>query len=153
MRLAPVVGAFFVGRVISYTFWSATADTIVDRVEDMFSSHWSSVTVLALEVLALLALVVVTRVDWPRLLPFRPRPGPRDRRRERPNFGRDNDMDVRERRAAVDRAGLLPPVAALPAALFFAISVTYLMVAETRAMPFDADGVRCHARPLTMDSL
>jgi membrane protein YqaA with SNARE-associated domain len=75
MRLAPVVGAFFVGRVISYTFWSATADTIVDRVEDMFSGHWSSVTVLALEALALVALVVVTRVDWPRLLPLPAEPG------------------------------------------------------------------------------
>jgi hypothetical protein len=62
-------------------------------------------------------------------------------------------MVVRERRAAVDRAGLLLPVDALLAALFFAIPVTYPMVAETRAVPLDADGVRWYARALAMDCL
>ena len=90
MRLVPVVGAFLIGRVFSYTFWASTADTIVDRAEEIFVSHWSSVTVLALEALALVALVVITRVDWPRLLAFRPRQSSRDRCRERLNFGRDS---------------------------------------------------------------
>jgi hypothetical protein len=33
------------------------------------------------------------------------------------------------------------------------VSVIWLIVAPVKAVPFDADGVRCYARALTMDCL
>ena len=68
MRLAPIVAAFFVGRVISYTFFASSARAVVDRIEDTFVGHWGSLAALALELAALAVLVIFTRLDWPRLL-------------------------------------------------------------------------------------
>jgi hypothetical protein len=79
MRLAPVVVAFFAGRVVSYTLWAATADKMVDRIQDSFFRHWGSVSAIGIELLALAVLVVLTRVDWPRLLPLPAAPTMTDR--------------------------------------------------------------------------
>ncbi|MBI4493668.1 MAG: hypothetical protein HY690_12830 [Chloroflexi bacterium] len=82
MRLAPILGAFLAGRIISYTLWAATARMVVERLEDVLAGYWSNVGALALELLALALLVVFTRLDWPRLLRL-PTPPPEARPRGR----------------------------------------------------------------------
>jgi membrane protein DedA with SNARE-associated domain len=68
MRLGPIVGAFLAGRLVSYTFWVGTAHLASHRLEDLFAGHLRSGGALVFEVLALGLLVLVTRLDWRRLL-------------------------------------------------------------------------------------
>jgi membrane protein YqaA with SNARE-associated domain len=68
MRLSPITAAFFCGRVISYTFWAATARAVVADLEGLFLGHWRSAGLIAVELLALAGLLLFTRVDWPRRL-------------------------------------------------------------------------------------
>jgi membrane protein YqaA with SNARE-associated domain len=66
--LLPIVGAFFVGRVVSYAILAGAASKVVDKLEDVFVGHLTSPSALALEALAVLLLVAMVRVDWLRLL-------------------------------------------------------------------------------------
>src|SRR5687768_12530951 len=68
MRRRPITGAFFCGRVISYPLWAATARFVVTDLEGVFLGHWRSVGLVVVELLALLGLLLFTRVDWPRRL-------------------------------------------------------------------------------------
>jgi uncharacterized membrane protein YdjX (TVP38/TMEM64 family) len=84
MRLAPIAGAFFAGRVVSYTFWAASARAVVGELEGVFLGHWQSAGFLALELLALTGLLLFTRIDWPRRLGLPEPPGPLVRSAEGP---------------------------------------------------------------------
>ncbi len=68
MRLPPIVAAFLVGRLISYTFWVNTARVASRRLEDVFEGYWRDGVFVALEVGLIVLLVAFTLVDWPRLL-------------------------------------------------------------------------------------
>src|SRR5262249_11952668 len=80
MRLAPVVGAFLVGRLISYNLWALAARSAVDRLDDLFSPGSQGVGALVLQIAALASLVALARIDWLRLLGARDLgpPGPSD---------------------------------------------------------------------------
>ncbi|MBX6772364.1 MAG: hypothetical protein IRY83_11605 [Chloroflexi bacterium] len=71
MRLRPIVAAFFVGRVISYTAWAFTAQKVVQSLEEVFIGYWSNAGFLALEIGLLALLLLFTRIDWPRLVGIR----------------------------------------------------------------------------------
>jgi hypothetical protein len=65
VSLLPLTGAFFAGRLVSYSLYvggaSAAAGTSVGRlVTSSFTSPWG----VALQVLLLAAVVGLTRVDW-----------------------------------------------------------------------------------------
>jgi hypothetical protein len=66
MRLGPIVSAFLVGRLISYTFWVSTAHLAAQRFEDLFAGHLRTGSALILELVALGLLVLVARLDWRR---------------------------------------------------------------------------------------
>jgi membrane protein DedA with SNARE-associated domain len=68
MRLAPIVGAFLAGRLVSYTFWVGAAHLASQRLEDLFAGHLRSGGALLLELLALALLVLAARLDWRPLL-------------------------------------------------------------------------------------
>ncbi|HAF10547.1 MAG TPA: hypothetical protein DCK98_10770 [Chloroflexi bacterium] len=72
-NLVPIVGAFFVGRLLSYTFWVSTAHLAVTRLGDLFAAELRNGVLIGLEILALAALVLFTRIDWRRLLAERGR--------------------------------------------------------------------------------
>jgi membrane protein YqaA with SNARE-associated domain len=72
LRLKPVVGAFFVGRLISYTLFAMAAHTAADRLEDIVSDQVRNVSALALQIAALAILILIARIDWIRLLKIEP---------------------------------------------------------------------------------
>lgn len=67
-RLGPILGAFFVGRAISYYVLPLGARTVVNHVEDLFSLQARSIGAIVLQIVALALLVLLTRIDWPKLL-------------------------------------------------------------------------------------
>jgi membrane protein YqaA with SNARE-associated domain len=78
MNLRPVVGGFFVGRVISYTAAAVLLHVAAERIEDALLRYWNNTSALAIQVLMLAAVVAFTLVDWPKLLhlPTEPPEGP-----------------------------------------------------------------------------
>jgi len=67
-RLTPIVAAFLAGRLISYTLWVNLARVVAHRFEDLFTDHLQRGSAVAFELLAIAALVLFTRIDWPRVL-------------------------------------------------------------------------------------
>jgi uncharacterized membrane protein YkgB len=62
-------------------------------------------------------------------------------------------MDARDRHAAIDYGHLAMHVAGVLLVIAVWVALIWLIVAPVKAVPFDADGVRCFARALTMDCI
>ena len=71
IRLRPIVAAFFVGRVISYSLWVGAATVAVDRLETVFEGYWRNEGFIVVQLACIAALVAFAAVDWPRLLRLR----------------------------------------------------------------------------------
>jgi membrane protein YqaA with SNARE-associated domain len=67
VRLGEIVGAFFVGRLLSYTMWTASAGAVASGLSEIFSRHLHSGAV-AVQLLSLLPLFLIARIDWRRVL-------------------------------------------------------------------------------------
>lgn len=74
LDLRVVAGAFFAGRVVSYTLFAHAADRAVTTVTDLFAEAVTKPELLALELASLGILVLIARIPWGRLLGVR-RPG------------------------------------------------------------------------------
>jgi membrane protein YqaA with SNARE-associated domain len=68
IRLKPIAAAFFVGRLVSYTFWALAARAAAEHLEDIFSSEERNPIALALQLVGIAILIVILRIDRPRLL-------------------------------------------------------------------------------------
>lgn len=64
VRLLPLTAAFFSGRLVSYTLYVAGAGAIEASLGDALTSGLTSPLGIALQVLALVALALLLRVDW-----------------------------------------------------------------------------------------
>jgi uncharacterized membrane protein YdjX (TVP38/TMEM64 family) len=74
VRLLPFTLAFFLGRTISYSFYVFTAaglraTSLGDAFREALTSPWG----IALQVLMLIGLVLLARIDWAKLLGGRKR--------------------------------------------------------------------------------
>lgn len=66
--LRMIGGAFFVGRIISYTVFAHTAERVVDNLPDVFGNALTSPPTILLEVASLAILVAIAKMPWGRLL-------------------------------------------------------------------------------------
>ena len=65
IRLLPFTAAFFVGRLVSYSIYAATAKGIErTSLGATFEQSLTSPTGLAIQLVMLLLLVILTQVDW-----------------------------------------------------------------------------------------
>jgi uncharacterized membrane protein YdjX (TVP38/TMEM64 family) len=69
MRLRLIMGAFLVGRLFSYTFFTASVQMLYGKLEEVFTEHLGNTSILLLEMVALGALVLLTRMNWLKVLP------------------------------------------------------------------------------------
>lgn len=60
--------AFFFGRIISYTFWVAAANKFQDSIVGIFTRHFASRQTILIEIGGLLALWLLSRIPWKKLL-------------------------------------------------------------------------------------
>jgi membrane protein YqaA with SNARE-associated domain len=65
IRLMPLLGAFFVGRLVSYSFYVGAASAAHNSVGKLFGHGFTSPQAIATQLIALALLVAVVRVDWP----------------------------------------------------------------------------------------
>jgi len=75
--LLPLTAAFFSGRLVSYSIYVSGASLAEKNLGDTFTDSLTSPVGLALQVVMLVLLVALLRVDWARLLSGRGRPAPR----------------------------------------------------------------------------
>jgi hypothetical protein len=66
--LRPLAAAFFLGRLISYSFYVGIATVASDSLGGLTVDALRSPVGIALQVLMLIALVALVRVDWLKLL-------------------------------------------------------------------------------------
>ncbi len=68
VRLVPLTAAFFAGRIVSYTIYVTGAAAIKESLGGAVLDSLSSPLGIAIQVLAVGALVALLRVDWTRVL-------------------------------------------------------------------------------------
>lgn len=68
LDLRLVAGAFFAGRVVSYSLFAHAADQAVGSIADLFADTFTKPQLLALELASLGLLVALAKIPWGRLL-------------------------------------------------------------------------------------
>lgn len=60
--------SFFVGRLLSYSFWVGLANTASNTLEEIFAEHFTRTTSIIIEVIGITFLILVSRINWKRFL-------------------------------------------------------------------------------------
>ncbi len=68
MRLAPIVGAFLAGRLVSYPLWIVIANIAFTRFDELFARQFTSLPAIAGQLAALGLLVLFVKIDWSSLI-------------------------------------------------------------------------------------
>ncbi|MBI2599656.1 hypothetical protein HYW43_01915 [Candidatus Daviesbacteria bacterium] len=68
VKIQLLAGSFFVGRLISYTFWVSVAQKFSDNLVDIFSSHYSKFGSIAIEVVGIVLILLIGRISWGKIL-------------------------------------------------------------------------------------
>jgi uncharacterized membrane protein YdjX (TVP38/TMEM64 family) len=74
--LAPLTAAFFAGRLVSYSLYVGAASAAKESLGSVLTDAFASPLGVALQVLMLVGLVGLVRVDWARALGRRDRAAP-----------------------------------------------------------------------------
>jgi hypothetical protein len=69
--LVPLTAAFFAGRLVSYSLYVGAASAASDNLGAVLTDAFASPLGVALQILMLLGLVLLVRVDWARVLGHR----------------------------------------------------------------------------------
>ena len=70
VRIAPFVGAFFLGRLVSYSFYAGSAQLVAEHTSfgETFQETLTSPLSIAVQLVLLAGLVALTKIDWVRWL-------------------------------------------------------------------------------------
>ena len=60
--------AFFVGRLISYSFWVGVAANLTDNLENIFVHHYTNMWSVVVEMLGFVLLIILSRIPWKNIL-------------------------------------------------------------------------------------
>ncbi len=63
-----LAASFFIGRLMSYSFWVSASHIAITRVEDIFSNHVSNVSVIIFEMVGLIIVVLIGKIPWRKIL-------------------------------------------------------------------------------------
>lgn len=66
--LGPILGAFFVGRLVSYVLWVDVADTAAKSLRDVVGPSAGGWVGAAMQIGGFLILLAVMKIDWGKLL-------------------------------------------------------------------------------------
>ncbi|MCL4366190.1 hypothetical protein M1437_03100 [Patescibacteria group bacterium] len=68
VKIKPLAISFFIGRLISYTFWVSLTQRLSDNLEGIFSNHFSKIGSIAIEIIGLLILYFLGKIAWKKIL-------------------------------------------------------------------------------------
>lgn len=67
-RIKIIAASFFVGRLISYTFWVKLTQKLSDNLVDIFSHHYSQAGSVVVELAGLALLYFIGKIAWKKFL-------------------------------------------------------------------------------------
>lgn len=70
--LAPVVFGFVIGSSISFTVYDLLAKSAVGNLKDLFLGQWTNLGALLVEVLLVVLVIVLAKINWARFLHLPP---------------------------------------------------------------------------------
>lgn len=68
VRIGLLAGSFFIGRLISYTFWVSVTRRLSDNLIDIFSNHYARGGSIVVEIVGLLLLFFLGKIAWKKIL-------------------------------------------------------------------------------------
>jgi hypothetical protein len=68
IRLGPLLAAFFLGRLVSYSFYVGTASAAHDRLSQLFSRGLFSPQAIATQLIGVALIAVAILIDWPAVI-------------------------------------------------------------------------------------
>lgn len=68
MRIGLLAASFFIGRLISYTFWVSLTRKLADNLADIFSSHLSQAGSIVIQFVGLVVLYLLGTIAWKKIL-------------------------------------------------------------------------------------
>ncbi len=68
MRLKLLAGSFFIGRLISYTFWVYTTHKLSDNLTDLFGRHFARTGSIIVEIIGLVLIYLMGKIAWKKIL-------------------------------------------------------------------------------------
>ena len=68
VNLKVLATSFFIGRLISYTFWVNLSQRISDNLEGVFSSHYSKFGSIGLEIVGVVVIYFIGKIAWKKVL-------------------------------------------------------------------------------------
>jgi hypothetical protein len=68
VRLVPIVGAFFAGRLVSYSIYVGVASAAHKPLANIFRKGFASPEAIATQVIAVAVLVAIVLIDWPAVI-------------------------------------------------------------------------------------
>lgn len=68
VNIRILAGSFFVGRLISYTFWVSATQRISDSLVDIFSRHFSKTDAILVQIFGLVLIYLVGKIAWKNIL-------------------------------------------------------------------------------------
>lgn len=68
VKIKLLAGSFFVGRLISYTFWVSLTQRFSDNLIDLFSKYYAKTGSIVLEIAGLLLLYLFGKIAWKKIL-------------------------------------------------------------------------------------
>lgn len=68
MKIKLLAASFFAGRLISYTFWVSLTQKLSDNLADIFSSSFSRVGSIVIQIAGLVVIYLLGTIAWKKIL-------------------------------------------------------------------------------------
>lgn len=68
INIKILASSFFVGRLISYSFWIAASHAVNNRLEDIFANHIGNTSVIFFEIIGLIIVYLIGKINWAKIL-------------------------------------------------------------------------------------
>lgn len=68
VNLWLIAFSFFIGRLISYSFWIGAAHIIYHRLGDVFLRHYSNTKFIAVETSGIILLIAISLIPWKKII-------------------------------------------------------------------------------------
>jgi membrane protein DedA with SNARE-associated domain len=68
INLKVMATSFFIGRLISYSFWVSAAYHFSKQLSMIFTSHITNINTIILEILGIFFIIAIGKINWQKYL-------------------------------------------------------------------------------------
>ena len=71
LNLKLIAASFFIGRLVSYSFWITASHQLSNRLDTIFTGAFSNLNTLISALVSMGIVIIIGRIDWRTLLKFK----------------------------------------------------------------------------------